>query len=41
MCLQSGFSPTKGVGELVEGEAVDEDPLQLRCVLEIANTGEP
>lgn len=40
-CLQGGFSPTKGAGDLVEGEGVDEDPLQLRCVLEIANTGAP
>ena len=38
-CLQGGFSPTKGAGDLVEGEGVDQDPLQLRCVLEIANTG--
>ena len=38
-CVQGGFSPTKGAGDLVEGEGVDADPLQLRCVLEIANTG--
>lgn len=32
-------SPGGEAGGNFEGEAVDDDPLQLRCVLEIANTG--
>lgn len=38
--MQSGFSPPGEAGGNFEGEPVDDDPLQLRCVLEIANTGE-
>lgn len=32
-------APPGAAGGNFEGEAQDDDPLQLRCVLEIANTG--